>query len=395
MIEQRVRTGVEVFLEGGCPSIEGKRVGLITNQTGINTQFERTIDILLQSGRVDLRVLFSPEHGLYGEGQAGQELHDMHESRTGLPIFSLYGSRREPPQSVLQELEALIFDLQDFGVRYSTYLSTLALAQQAAAQAGCLFVVFDRPNPLNGCTVEGNILDPAFRSFVGCHPMPIRHGLTVGECARLLAAEHRWPEPLVVPMEGWRRELWFDETGLPWIQPSPNLPTLDSLTLYPGTCLVEATNCSEGRGTTRPFELIGAPWIDPERLAADLEACNLPGVRVRPVYFIPTFSKFAGQRCGGVHIHIVDRRRVRPVALGVHLLAVLRQQDTAAFRWQVNASGQYVLDLLLGSDEPRHALDSGVDPAQIVHTWSRQAQAFREYSRVFLLYDGNCSGDLA
>ncbi|MFN3335932.1 MAG: exo-beta-N-acetylmuramidase NamZ domain-containing protein [Thermomicrobium sp.] len=390
MEAQLVRTGLEVFLEKGCPAIDGRRVGLITNPTGIDRLLRRTVDVLFQSNRVNLIALFGPEHGLYGEGQAGETLHDTHDNRTGLPVFSLYGPRQGPPQWILRELEVLIFDLQDIGVRYGTYLSTLALAQQAAAEAGCLFVVFDRPNPLNGCTVEGNLLQPAFRSFVGCYPLPIRHGLTAGEFARLLAAANGWPEPLVITMKGWRRDLWFDQTGLPWVQPSPNLPTLDSLTLYPGTCLVEATNCSEGRGTTRPFEIVGAPWLDPWELAADLEARGLSGVRFRPVYFTPTFSKHASLRCGGVQIHILDRQVVRAVELGLHLLDALRRQNPEAFRWRVNTNGDFVLDLLLGSDEPRRALDSGADPAEISRSWGRQAQAFQEYSRAFLLYHGNC-----
>ncbi len=392
---QPVRTGLEVFLEKGCRSIEGRRVGLITNPTGIDRQLRRTVDVLLQSHRVNLVALFAPEHGLHGEGQAGQALCDTHDSRTGLSVFSLYGPRQQPPQQILRELEVLIFDLQDIGVRYGTYLSTLALAQQAAVEVGCLFVVFDRPNPLNGCTVEGNLLQPRFRSFVGCHPLPIRHGLTAGEFARLLAAENSWPEPLVIAMEGWRRDLWFDQTGLPWVQPSPNLPTLDSLTLYPGTCLVEATNCSEGRGTTRPFELIGAPWLDPWALAADLQTRGLPGVNFRPVYFTPTFSKHAGQRCGGVQVHIADREQMRPVELGLHLLHALRRQNPEAFRWRVHTNGAFVLDLFLGSDEPRRALDSGADPAEISQPWAKQAQAFQEYARAFFLYHGRCLPDKA
>ena len=390
MRRARVRVGLEVFLEQGLPSLKGRRAGLITNPTGTDSRLRSAIDLLHASDRVRLAALFGPEHGIRGEAQAGEPVADAHDARTGLPVYSLYGRTRRPSPEMLQGLDALIFDLQDIGIRYGTYASTMAYAQEVAAEAGLLFVVFDRPNPLTGCRVEGNRLDPAFASFVGVHPIPIRHGLTAGELARLLAADRGWPDPVVVPMQGWQRELWFDQTGLPWIQPSPNLPTLDSLALYAGTCLVEGTNCSEGRGTTRPFELVGAPWIDPFRLAEDLEGRGLPGVAFRPAYFTPTFSKHAGQRCGGVQIHILDREALRPVELGIHLLDALRRQDPAAFAWRVSADGRYVIDLLLGSDRPRRALEAGATPAEVLSGWDEEARAFRERCRPLLFYDGRC-----
>uniref|UniRef100_A0A831X7L7 DUF1343 domain-containing protein n=1 Tax=Thermorudis peleae TaxID=1382356 RepID=A0A831X7L7_9BACT len=390
MQRARVQVGLEVFLEQGLSSLEGKRAGLITNPTGTDGRLRSTIDLLYASGRVRLAALFGPEHGIRGEAQAGEPVADARDARTGLPVYSLYGQTRRPSPEMLQGLDALIFDLQDIGVRYGTYASTMAYAQEAAAEAGLLFVVFDRPNPLTGCWVEGNLLDPAFASFVGVHPIPIRHGLTAGELARLLAADRGWPEPVVVPMQGWQRELWFDQTGLPWIQPSPNLPTLDSLALYAGTCLVEGTNCSEGRGTTRPFELVGAPWIDPFELAEDLAGRGLPGVVFRPAYFTPTFSKHAGQRCGGVQIHVLDREALRPVELGIYLLDALRRQDPAVFAWRVSADGRHVVDLLLGSDRPRRALEAGAAPAEVLSGWDEEARAFRERCWPLLLYDGSC-----
>jgi uncharacterized protein YbbC (DUF1343 family) len=262
----------------------------------------------------------------------------------------------------------------------------MALAQEAAAEAGIRFVVLDRPNPLNGKEIEGYLLDPAFASFVGTHPIPIRHGLTVGELARLLATDTGWPEPLIVPMRGWRREMWFDATGRPWVQPSPNLPTLDSVALYSGTCLIEGTNCSEGRGTTRPFEYLGAPWIDPFALAADLERRGLPGAAFRPASFTPTFSKHAGEPCGGIQVHILVREALQPAALGIHLLHALRAADPAAFAWRAGKDGRFFLDLLLGSDQPRLALDGGAAPEEIVAQWEDDVAAFAERRRTVLIY---------
>jgi len=262
----------------------------------------------------------------------------------------------------------------------------MAESQEAAASAGLAFVVFDRPNPISGEHVEGGLLDPDFLSFVGCHPIPVRHGMTFGELARLFAADRGWPEPTMVPMQGWRRAWWFDETELPWVFPSPNLPTLDAVTLYPGTCLIEGTNLSEGRGTTRPFELIGAPWLDPFALATALERRQLPGVAFRPTFFTPMFSKHANVSCGGVQIHIVDREVMRPVALGMTLLEVLRELDGDAFAWRQGREGRYSIDLLLGSDQPRRRLDAGDSGAQITAGWNEEAQAFEERRQPYLLY---------
>lgn len=381
-----VRVGLEVFLERGHADLAGKRVGLITNPTGVDRMLRFSIDLLAASDHVQLVALFGPEHGLSGEAQAGEHVAHARDPRTGLPVISLYGASYRPPPSAMKGLDALIFDLQDLGVRYSTYLSTLALAFEAAVMAGILFVIFDRPNPLNGVIREGKVLESTFASFVGIHEVPIRHGLTAGEFGRLLAAERGWPEPLVIQLEGWDRRMWFDETGLPWVPPSPNLPTLDSLTLYPGTCLVEGTNCSEGRGTTRPFEIVGAPWIDPFALADNLTRRDLPGVRFRPTFFVPTFSKHAGQRCGGVQIHLVDREALRPVELGVHLLQALRQQDPEAFSWRRTPDGAYFIDLLAGTDRLRHVLDAEGSVDRMLRVWDEDVRAFSERLCSVILY---------
>ncbi len=380
-----VRTGLEVFLDEGLPALDGARAGLITNPTAIDGQFRSSVDLLRASSKLELVALFGPEHGVRGDAQAGVKVQAAVDQRTGLQLHSLYGETEQPSPSMLEGLDALIFDLQDIGVRYATYISTMAYAQAIAAAASLLFVVFDRPNPLRG-QIEGNLLDPAFASFVGVHPIPVLHGLTVGELARLIAAESGWPEPLVVSMRGWQRELWFDQTGLPWVQPSPNLPTLDSVTLYGGTCLIEGTNLSEGRGTTRPFELIGAPWLDPFRVAEELQRREIPGVAFRPSYFTPTFSKHAGVTCGGVQIHILDRAALRPVELGIQLLHSLRQLGPPEFAWRQGAEGRFFIDLLLGSDLPRRALDAGAGVADVTGSWGEQARSFETRCRPYVLY---------
>ena len=381
-----VVSGLEVALEEGIPSLPGRRVGLITNHTAIDRRLRGAVDLFHESEVLDLVALFGPEHGVRGDAQAGVKVGTSVDERTGLPVHSLYGETQKPTPEMLGGLDALIFDIQDIGVRYATYLSTMAHAQEAASDAGLTFVVLDRPIPINGARIEGNLLDPGFASFVGVHPVPIRHGMTAGELARLIAGERGWAEPLVVPMRGWRREQWFDETGLPWVQPSPNLPTLDSVTLYPGTCVIEGTNLSEGRGTTRPFEYVGAPWIDPFQLAAELTARALPGCRFRPAFFTPTFSKHAGRVCGGVQVHITDREALQPAVLGIHLLEVLRRLDRAAFAWRVSDQGRYFVDLLLGSDRPRRILDDGASAGDVTADWTTESAEFAERRRAFLLY---------
>ncbi len=381
------RTGLDVFLAEGHPEIAGHRVGLITNPTGVDCSLRSTVDLLHESEAIDLVALFGPEHGVRGAAQAGVTIQAATDPRTGLPVHSLYGDTLHPTRDMLKGLGALIFDLQDVGVRYATYISTMAYTQAAAMAAGLPFVVLDRPNPITGTSVEGNVLDSAFASFVGVHPIPIRHGMTAGELACLFAAERGGPEPVVVEMQSWRREQWFDETGLPWVQPSPNLPTLDSLTLYPGTCLIEGTNVSEGRGTTRPFELVGAPWLDPFQLADHLEGRQLPGVGFRATYFTPTFSKHAGQMCGGVQAHIIDRNALRPVELGMHLLHAIRSLNPDAFTWIERPDGGSFVDLLLGSDRPRLDLTVGAGVDEVTAGWAEQAGAFAERRRPFLLYE--------
>ncbi len=381
-----MQTGLEILLAEGQPSLRGRRVGLITNHSAIDPKLRSAIDLLHESDVVDLVALFGPEHGVRGDAQAGVKVEAATDKHSGLPVYSLYGETQHPTPEMLGGLDALLFDIQDIGVRYATYISTMANAMEAASDAGLTFVVLDRPNPLNGDAIEGNLLEPAFASFVGVHPIPIRHGMTAGELARLIAAERGWAEPVVVEMTGWRRDHWFDNTELPWVQPSPNLPTLDSVTLYSGTCMIEGTNVSEGRGTTRPFEYIGAPWLDPFDLADAMDKRNLPGCGFRPAYFTPTFSKHYGAVCGGVQIHILDREKTRPAVLGIHLLDVIRSLDPQAFAWRQSSDGGYFIDLLLGSDQPRRMFDQGAGADEIVAQWAAERASFAERRQPYLLY---------
>lgn len=381
-----MHTGLEVLLSEGLPEMTGKRVGLVTNHTGVDSRFRSTADLLHASDQFRLVALFGPEHGVRGEAQAGVEVGASVDGRTGLLVYSLYGETRRPTPAMLERMDALLFDIQDVGVRYATYISTMSLVQEACAEAGIPLVLLDRPNPISGVHIEGPSLNPAFASFVGAHPIPVRHGLTCGELARLFAAERGWPTPTVVPMQGWRRDQWYDETGLPWVQPTPNLPTLDSLTLYPGMCLIEGTNVSEGRGTTRPFELVGAPWLDPFELAAELERRTLPGSAFRPAYFTPTYSKHAGFSCRGVQAYITDRSEARPVELGVHMLHAIRELAPEEFAWRSGHDGSFFVDLLYGSDKLRRMLDGGAGVAEITADWREETSGFRERRDPFLLY---------
>jgi uncharacterized protein YbbC (DUF1343 family) len=387
MTQPTVRTGLELLIERGHPLVDGRRIGLVTNHTAIDRNLRSAIDLLHRDPRFDLVHLYGPEHGVRGDAQAGDPVGSFTDEATGLPVDSLYGDTKKPTPEMLDGIDALLFDIQDAGVRFYTYISTLILAFEAATEAGIPCVVLDRPNPITGSRTEGPVLDAAFSSFVGIHPIPTRHGLTMGELARLVATDRDWPAPHVVRMEGWRRDMWWDETGLPFVQASPNLPTLDSLTLYPGTCIVEGTTLSEGRGTTRPFEYIGAPWVDPVALVADLEQRALPGVAFRPASFAPTFSKHAGETCRGVQAHITDRDAMQPVEVGIHLVHAIRAQDPAQFSWRPGSALGMSVDLLYGSDRLRTMLDAGASAEEIIATWAFPLAAFRDKAQAAHLYE--------
>jgi uncharacterized protein YbbC (DUF1343 family) len=389
-----VRTGLDVLCEQAFAPLSGLRVGLVTHPAAVDRHLRHACELLSQAPAVHLAAVFGPEHGFLGQAQDLAGVGHGQDPHSGLRVHSLYGDTFDslrPTDEQLDGLDALVIDLQDVGSRYYTFQATMLFCVEAAARRRLRAVVLDRPNPLGGTTVEGPMLKPGFESFVGIHALPIRHGLTIGELARLYQAERGWSVDLhVIPCEGWRREMDFDRTGLPWVLPSPNMPTVETAFVYPGQCLLEGTNLSEGRGTTRPFELCGAPWVDAPRLARRPHGENLPGVTFRPVWFRPTFQKFAGQTCGGVQLHVGDRNTFQPVRTGLAVLAALRELAGERFDWRREpyefVADRLAIDLLFGSDRERRALESGRTPRDIAREWEAEEEAFRHRRRPFLLY---------
>ena len=338
---------------------------------------ESLTDLLERQPEVDLVALFAPEHGLLGRAQAGEKI-------AGEPArYSLYGSNRAPTAKMLEGVDVLIFDVQDVGVRFYTYISTLYECMKAAGRLGVPLLVLDRPNPIDATRVEGPLLEPGQESFVGVHPIALRHGMTVGELGLLFNAEAELGCDLkIVPIRGWKRSQWYDQTGLNWIMPSPNMPTLATAAVYPGLCLVEGTNLSEGRGSTRPFELIGAPWLKSTQLAQELNQLGLEGVRFRPQAFRPTFSKFKGEPCRGIQIHVVDRHAFDPIRAVLHLLHQLIGMHPEEFEFKND-----IFDRLSGSPAIRVALEQGRSAQEILSGWQKDLETFRETRARFLLYD--------
>lgn len=382
----RVFTGLEVLIDEGHPLVDGQRIGLITNHTAIDRNLRSGIDLLHADPRFELVHLYGPEHGVRGDAQAGDHVGAEIDPQTGLPVDSLYGDTRKPTSEMLEGIDVLVFDIQDGGARFYTYISTMVLAMDAAREQGIPYVILDRPNPVSGTHTEGPILDPAYESFVGIHPIPTRHGLTMGELGRLVAADRGWPEPAVIPMRGWRREMWWDDTGLPFVAPSPNLPTLGSLTVYTGTCIFEATTMSEGRGTTQPFEFIGAPWVNAPTLVEDLRARNLPGVAFRPMSFVPMFSKHEGETCHGVQLHVTDRDAFRPVATGVHLVHAMKHLPESGFTWRAGSALGMSANLLYGTDDLHTMIDAGATPDEIIAKWGAGQDEFHRKAERARLY---------
>jgi uncharacterized protein YbbC (DUF1343 family) len=381
-----VRNGVDVLLEDPSEFIGDASVGLITNPTGVTFGLHSTIDAFHKHPGIDLAAVFGPEHGARGDAQDALPVESRVDEATGVPVYSLYGEVRKPTAEMLEGVDLLVFDIQDVGARFYTYVSTLTLALEAAEEHGKGVVVLDRPNPINGVAVEGNIPEPGFESFVGLHRVPIRHGLTIGELS-LLANEVIGAELRIVPMEGWSRGMWFDETGLPWVQPSPNIPTLETATVYPGTCFFEGVNVSEGRGTTRPFEYIGAPWIDAKGWASALNVLGLDGAVFRPCHFSPTFDKYRGTLCGGVQLHVTDRDAFRPVEAGLHMLATCIDLWPGEHRWRTSRESELLhFDVLAGTDKIRNALTEGGSVDDIVRSWRGGIASFMERREDFLLY---------
>lgn len=377
-----VRPGVEVFAARPPAVLQGKRVGLLTNHSGITRERRSTIDVLAGTPGLQLVALFSPEHGIRGVAAEGEHVASGRDETTGLPIHSLYGATRKPTPAMLEGIDALVFDMQDVGARQYTYVYTMALGMQAAAEKKIPFVVLDRPNPITGEIIEGGLLEPSHASFVGMYPIPSRHGMTVGELARLFNQRFGIGADLtVVPVEGWLRAQWFDETGLPWVNPSPNLRRLEAAIHYPGTVYFEGTNLSEGRGSEMPFEQTGAPWLDASAVAAEMNALKLPGVRFEPVRFAVAekANKFPGQTIPGVRLVLTDRNSYRPLRASLLLIDAIRRRHPQQFQW----SGS--LTRLAGTERLRQAAEAGTLPALLTE-WEREAEAFRMARQGFLLY---------
>lgn len=377
--------GIEILIAHRLALLKGKRIGLVTNQTGVNRKGEHAID-LLRKAKVTLVALFGPEHGLRGEAQAGDKVASGKDAATGLSIHSLYGATKEPTAEMLKGVDMLLFDMQDVGARFYTYPSTLLLVMRAAAKANIPLVVLDRPNPLGGELIEGPLLQPPYASFVGMYAMPVVHGMTMGELARMFAAEEKLKLKLtVIPMQGWHRDtppyFFWD---LSWTPPSPNMPTPKTAAVYPGTALFEGTNISEGRGSEKPFEYIGAPFIDSAALIEKLTSAKLPGVAFEPIQFIPTFSKFTGELCHGLRVIPTDRKSFRPVLTGVALVKAVHDLYPDQFQFRTGAPSYF--DQLAGVGYIREDILAGKSVATIEAKWLPDVEAFRARRRSYLLY---------
>ncbi len=372
--------------------LDGERVGVVANQASVDANFLHVVDAVAALPGTELAALFGPQHGFRSDVQDNMiETDHGRHPRLGVPVYSLYGETREPTAAMLSGLDLLIIDLQDVGTRVYTYIHTMTNCLRACARHRVPVAVCDRPNPVGGVAVEGGMLESEFESFVGLYRIPLRHGLTIGELAHLCNERFNLGASLeILPLVGWRREMYHDDTGLPWVPPSPNLPTLDSAIVYPGMVLLEGTNLSEGRGTTRPFELVGAPWLEAHAVAHAMNALDLPGVYFRPAEFQPTFQKHAGETCGGCQVHVTDRATFQPVLTTVAVLEICRRQAPDRFAWR-RPPYEYEtvlppIDILSGSDHLRHQLNTEVPFASIAAEWAADLEAFDALRTRYLLY---------
>ena len=387
-----IRTGLESLFLHRKHLLANKRIALVANPSSIDSSYRFLVDLFVAEKSWQVVALFGPEHGLRGELQDQELCDSFRDGATGLPVYSLYGKHLKPTAEMLRDIDSVVFDIQDVGSRYYTFIYTLSYLMEACKEANVEVVVLDRPNPINGADLEGPVLEPGYESFVGRYPMPIRHGMTVGELAVFFHQEFRVTCRLeVVSMEGWQRESYFEETGLPWVLPSPNMPTVDTAIVYPGMCLLEGTNVSEGRGTTRPFEIFGAPWIQPDPFCRRMEELRLPGVRFRPLFFQPTFNKYRGELCGGAQMHITDRRAFLPVKTALYLLSIFLADYPQSFRWKDPpyefVTDRLPIDILWGNSWIREWLVKGEHPDTIEAVWKNGLEQFRQKRRKYLLYD--------
>jgi uncharacterized protein YbbC (DUF1343 family) len=387
-----IETGCDVLLRESCRSIAGESVGVLCNPASVTVSFRHILDALLDCG-VHVARIFGPQHGLFGDTQANMiEWEGFMHPRLGVPVHSLYGERREPSTEMLEGIDAIVIDLPDVGARPYTYLWTSFLVLRAAARAHIAVVVLDRPNPLSGTAVEGPLLGRDFRSFVGLAPLPMRHGLTIGEALGMMNdREALGCELRIIRMNGWRRAMLFADTGLPWILPSPNMPTAETALVYPGTVMLEGTNISEGRGTARPFHIVGAPWIDPDAYAETLAGFEIPGAAFRPLRFVPSWDKYEGVLCGGVEIHVINAGRFTPVRCGAAVIAGARRLSPERFAWK-EPPYEYELrlppiDIISGNAHLRETIDAGRDLSVLFGSWELDEARFLNDRSPYLLYE--------
>lgn len=365
---------------------EGRRLGIIANHTAYDSDDRFIVDVLRSMAGVKITALFSPEHGLWGMAPDGEKIGDKTHPVYNLPVYSLYGKTQKPTKDMLRNIDVLVFDIQDIGARFYTYIYTMSLAMEAAAENNKTFVVLDRPNPINGISVQGNILETSLASFVGLYPIPVRHGMTAGELAKMFNGQG-WlsgrvkAELIVIPMEGWRRRMWYDQTGLRFIKPSPNMPDLETAAVYPGLCLLEGTNVSEGRGTAMPFRQFGAPWIDSKLLAGRLNSLSLPAMRFEPARFTPTSSKYQGQECHGVRIVVADRDRLEPYFSGIRIVNEICRMYPDRFDWKAAH-----FDRLCGTSKIRNAITSNSSLDALRNKWRKELESFLKIRAEYLIY---------
>ena len=380
-----VRTGLDnVHLHASL--FGGKRVGIVTNHTACDRAGRHIVEVFRAMPGVEVAALFGPEHGIYGLAEAGVKVADKKDDRFGIPVYSLYGKTAKPTSEMLKDVDVLVFDIQDIGVRFYTYVYTMAYAMEAAAENNKPFVVLDRPNPINGVTVQGNILEKDFATFVGLYPIPVRHGMTVGELARMFNGQGWLKDGIranltVVPMEGWKRNMWYDQTGLKFIKPSPNIPNLNTAAVYPGLCLLEGTNISEGRGTNKPFLQFGTPWTDSRKLVDELNRLSLRGLRFEPASFTPTLSKHTDVLCRGAEIIITDRNRLEPYSAGIQIVNTLYKMYPDRFEWR-----QRHFDRLCGTASIRNTIIDGKSIDELKTGWGDKLGAFLKIRKRYLLY---------
>ncbi len=392
MNKKHIELGIERLLTDKSEILKGKRIGLICNQASVNHDFQHSADLLFLNPEFNLTTLFGPQHGIRGDVQDNMiETSHSADKATGLPIYSLYSETREPTEEMLKDVDVLVFDLLDIGSRVYTFIYTMANAMKACQKFGKKFVVCDRPNPINGLDIEGNILEAGHESFVGMFPIPMRHGMTTGELALLFRNEFEFDCDLeIIAMKGWERADYADETDYPWVLPSPNMPTVDTACVFPGTVFFEGTMVSEGRGTTKPFEMIGAPYLDPNEYETALTNFELPGVVFRACNFLPTFQKHAGTTCCGVGIHVTDRKSFKPVITGIAMVKAAYELGKNDFKWK-NPPYEYVFDrnpfdVVSGTFKIREAIENGASIESISKSWEFGEKEFEGLRQKYLLY---------